>query len=571
MNSRNIRVADLIETIRIDRGRLASQEKLLERLEASIGGLQNQEDLLEYIKGGGEGLLSQDSLRMLVSVYRESLGRQENLLRELSSPIVSEWYPPDSIGAEHRSLPALKLKPIEQATASVDLLVHLKRTLVGRLYVRYLKRIPIVRSLTIRLWRTFYPLYVSMVSRHLGSRASRRWRPLIKMTDHVKTLHLPTAKVFDATRVDTPAPNVFPAEDQAFLVSPHDHYVFPPVYVAEIGEALIYGGTNLVFSQDAVICHDLYDFERDYTSEELHGRHVIDAKKMRMRLLRQDPTPERIAVAAAFVDACSANYAHWLTEVLPRIAVFCSIDQYASIPIIVDGGLHQNIMESLALVVGNEREIITLPEGRAISVGVLYQTSVTGYVPFDIRDEGRTGLSHGLFCPSAFVVLRNCVLPHARRIAQRDLPKKVYIKRTSNYRRVVNELPLHKFLYDQGYVAVVPEKLSFLQQVALFEFSDRIVSETGASVVNMIFGGRDSRICIFISKHKKMAYWYWVNILSSTGILTDYVLGDIVGDHTKGVHSDYEINLRDLLKMEDFFQEVPRDDLKNASLDVPSR
>lgn len=453
-------------------------------------------------------------------------------------------------------LPTLKFRKVEQTTGSLDILVRLKRTWVGRLYVHHLKHIPLVRWLTIRLWRTLYPIYTDTFSVYLGSRASKRWRPLVKLGDYVKTLHLPSTKVFDAARVDTPAPKVFPVEDQAYLVSPHDHYVFPPVYVAELGDALIYGGTNLVFAQDAVICHDLYDFERDYTGEELHGRHVIDAKKMRMRLLRHDATPVKLAVAAAFVDACASNYAHWLTEVLPRIAVFCSVDQYANVPIIVDDGLHHNIMESLALVVGSDREVIALPAGRAISVGVLYHTSVTGYVPFDRRDASQAGHSHGLFCPLAFDVMKKCVLPYANKIQKHDFPKKVYLKRTSWYRRVINEAALAKFLFDRGYVAVIPENLSFLQQVALFENSERIVSETGAAVVNMIFGKSGGRICILISKHKNMAYWYWINILSSTGIVPDYVLGGIVGDPPKGVHSDFNIDLKKLIENEIIFQDL---------------
>ena len=473
---------------------------------------------------------------------------------EITATNVLGWSPHVQSTTVTEPLLNYKILRVEQHIGSQDPLARLKDEWIGLFYVNHLQRIPLVRWLSIRLWRTLYPIYINTFAVYFGSRASKRWRPLVKLGDYVKTLHLPTTKVFDAARVDTPAPKVFPVEDQAYLVSPYDHYVFPPVYVAELGDALIYGGTNLVFAQDAVICHDLYDFERDYTSEELNGRHVIDAKKMRMRLLCHDPTPVKLAVAAAFVDACAYNYAHWLTEVLPRIAVFCSIDQYANIPIIVDDGLHHNIMESLALVVGSDREIIALSAGRAISVGVLYHTSVTGYIPFDRRDASQTGHSHGLFCPLAFDVMKKCILPYVNKIQKHDFPKKVYLKRTSGYRRVINEAALAKLLLDRGYVMVIPENLSFLQQVALFENSERIVSETGAAIANMIFGKSGGRICILISKHKNTAYWYWINILSLSRIVPDYVLGDIVDGPTKGVHSDFNIDLKKLIGNEITFQ-----------------
>jgi len=545
MNSRNILVADLIETIRIDLGGSDSQEKLFELIEAGIGGLQNQEDLLEYIKGGGEGLLSQDNLRMLVSLYRESLDRQEHLLRELSPLIVSEWHPPDSIGPKSRSILGFRLKSIEQATSSVDLLVQLKGTLIGRLYVTYLKRIPIVRSLTIRVWRTAYPIYASIVSRHLGGRASRRWRPLIKMTDHVETLRLPTTKVFDATRVDTPAPNVFPAEDQTFLVSPHAHYVFPPVYVAELGEALIYGGTNLVFSQDAVICHDLYDFASDYTSEELHGRHVIDTKRMRMRLLRHDPTPVRVAVAAAFVDACAPNYAHWMTEVLPRIAVFCSIEQYEDIPIIINEGLHRNIMESLALIVGPERQIFALPLGRAAQVDRLYLTSVAGYVPFERREAKTENHAHGLFCPLALELLRERLAASTDNSSPQGWPRKIYIRRTGSTRKVTNGVEIEELLLSNGFVAVEPEKLTFSEQMALFSNAEEVVGSSGAALANLIFLPPTSAVNRLIGKLSGTSYWYWQNIACASGKRVRYVLGNI-GTNGAGIHSDFEIDIKSI-------------------------
>ena len=531
MTPMNTLTAELLDTILVNRERLASQEHFLEQLKAS-----------------GEGLLSQELLLTLVSAYRESLARQEQLLQELSPPPLAVWYPLDNGAAVSGSLPTLKLRKVEQTTGSLDIFVRLKRTWVGRLYVNHLKHIPFVRWLTIRLWRTLYPIYTNTFSAYLGSRASKRWRPLVKLGDYVKTLHLPSTKVLDAARVDTPAPKVFPVEDQAYLVSPHDHYVFPPVYVAELGEALIYGGTNLVFAQDAVICHDLYDFERDYTSEELHGCHVIDAKKMRMRLLRHDVAPEQIPVAAVFVDACASNYAHWLTEVLPRIAAFCAEEQFASIPIIVNDGLHHNIMESLYLIIGPEREIITLPVGRAIQADSLYITSVAGYVPFERRDDQLSGHSHGLFSSSAFDLIRKRVFAFTDKLPPQNWPEKIYLRRNSGARKVTNASELDKILINRGYVIVEPEKLTFLQQAMLFSKAKEIVGSSGAALANLIFAPSNASVQILIGKYPNTSYWYWQNIACASGKAVSYILGEVaVRDHS-GIHADFTVNLQHFLQ-----------------------
>ena len=348
-------------------------------------------------------------------------------------------------------------------------------------------------------------------------------------------------KVFEAARVDTPPPKVFPTEGQAFLVSPHDYYEFPPIYVSQISNAEVYGGTNLVFTSDTVVCHDLYDFKRDYTSEELHGRHVVDPKKNRIKLLNWDAAPEHMPVAATFLDACAPNYAHWLTEVLPRIAAFCSVEQYADIPIIVDDGLHRNIMESLALVVGSDREIITVPVGRAINVGILYVTSLTGYVPFERRNAKLAGHSHGLFSSLAFEWLHKRLLSFGDKFPLQDFPRKIYLRRKSGGRKITNANEIEELLVDNGYVIVEPEKLTFLQQLSLFSSVDEIVAPSGAALANLIFSPPDVRVHILIGKYDGTSYWYWQNMAFASGKQVVYSLGEVSNSQST-IHSDFVID-----------------------------
>ncbi len=527
--------AELLDTIRVNRERLLSQEHFLEQLKIS-----------------SEGLLSQEQLLELVFAYRESLVRQEQLLQELLPPSLHTlWRPPDHDAVVSGKLPALKLRKVEQATSAPDILVRIKSTWGGRLYVNHLKRITIVRGLTIRLWRTLYPIYTNTFSVYLGSRASKRWRPLVKLGDNVKTSHLSTTKVFDAIRLDTTAPKVHPVEDQAFLVPPDDHYVFPPVYVAELGEALIYGGTNLVFTQDRVICHDLYDFERDYTSEELHGRHVIDAKKMRMHLLRTDAVPDKIPVAATFVDACAPNYAHWLTEVLPRIAAFCKVERFANVPIIVNDGLHRNIMESLARIVGPDRECITLPVGRAIQIDRLCVTSVAGYVPFEPRKGSGQRQRRGEFSPYALNALRDRMMD----LCQNDdaiWPQRIYLRRNSQGRQLTNAQKLLDLLVSRDFVVVDPEKLTFIQQAQLFMNAKVVVGATGAAIANAVFCPRGSQVGILLAKNEGLAYEYWVNMLTPMGINVTYILGK---GSESNLHSDFAIDQAHLIDFLDALNE----------------
>ncbi len=109
------------------------------------------------------------------------------------------------------------------------------------------------------------------------------------------------------------------------------------------------------------------------------------------------------------------------------MVMFCMDKRFEGVPVIVNDGLHQNIMESLLLVTGVDREIITLPIGRALVVDKLYLTSVAGYVPFERRKNKLTNHSHGMFSPRAFETLRKylnvlCQDNEASCLAREDIP-----------------------------------------------------------------------------------------------------------------------------------------------------
>lgn len=498
-----------------------------------------------------EGNLS--NLREAVGVILKNNQNQEELLEEIMSILqgylldqsvelgATVWCPPEDYGIPVL-VPPIRTIKIESRSVTSNSLTRLKESCIGRFYYARLRHILWVRRLVIWMWQDFYLNYVRAII-FFGQLKSRRWLPIVKLADYVKGSNVSLIKVLDAAKVDTPRPKVFPKKDQTYLASPHNDYMFQPISVAQLTNAQVYGGTNLVFMQDVVICHDLYDFERDYTSEELHGQHVIDPKNMRLRLLKNDATPNHLPVAAPFLDACASNYAHWITEVLPRIAVFCSLKQHENVPLVIDDDLHPNIMESLALVTGKDRKIYLLKKGSAINVTTLYMTSVAGYVPFDQRGAGSLNHAQGMFSPLAFGLVGDKIQNYVNSVASQSWPKKIYLKRTSNYRNVVNEEELEHALLSRGYVVVCPERLSFLQQVILFKHADSIISPTGASICNAIFCQPGAQVIILIGKHVKMSYRYWVNMLSHSGVSLKYIIGNIIDDPSKGVHGNFYVDL----------------------------
>jgi capsular polysaccharide biosynthesis protein len=492
----------------------------------------------------------------VISELREELSRHEQLRGKNMACLLPElgasvFMPAVQAGVIEHFKICLKIRKVEAVPSKPsDIATRLRSAWFGRFYTNHLKQYALVHQVVMWLWRNGYPVYVNHVAILVGNKKAKRWRQLTRLSEFAKKNGIPTCKLVDAALVEIPVPKVFPVSDQCYLESPHDRNRFPEIIVATINSATIYGGTNLVLVDGEVVCHDLYDFNRDSTSEELHGRTLINPKSGRVRWLMQDETPESVAVAATFVDACAANYAHWMTEVLPRIALFCAEEQFHGVAIVVNDGLHKNIMESLFLVAGAEREIITLPIGRALAFNVLYLTSVTGYVPFGQRTNKLAEHSHGLFSPHALELLRDTLIAIPEEGIGDIWPEKIFLRRNSGTRKVINAAEVERMLVTEGYVIVETDKLTFMQQIQIFKNARMIISATGAALANAVFCKPGTQVAVLMSKHENMIYRYWSNMLAPIQVKVSYVLGNIVENRDLGIHGDFLVEaglLNDLL------------------------
>lgn len=445
-------------------------------------------------------------------------------------------------GADVLAPVPLRIRTVWASSDNADVVTRMRNAPLGQLYRNRLKQYIVVRGVARWVWWNIFPLYVRL------SVWMKKKYPLTPLSDYAKTTGTPTYKLVDAESVETTQPKVFPIRDRAYVVAPGARYGFPEIFVAVIKNGTAVGGTNLIMVDGKVVCHDLYDFELDYTAEELHGRALISPKSMRVRLVFRDKRPDSIPVAATFVDACAPNYAHWMTEVLPRIALFCADERFKDMPVVVNDGLHPNIMESLFLVAGTNRKVITLPIGKTLAIAELYHTSVAGYVPFERRTKTGSGHSHGIFSPHALELLRMRLGDIVQKKGMESWPEKIFLRRNSGVRRVTNAAEIEKLLTTYGYVIVEPETLTFTQQVQYFAHAKVIVGPTGAGFANAIFCEKGTHVAILISKCKDLAYKYWVNMLDPIGVNFSYVLGDIVDNQEYGVHGDFEVNTSYLME-----------------------
>jgi capsular polysaccharide biosynthesis protein len=415
---------------------------------------------------------------------------------------------------------------------------------VGIGYLRYFRQFPLIHQLAIATWRIAYPIYAKRLRPWLHrTRSASEWLQLVPMTyyrakNRLEVLPIYPPETVQGYVIKVSAP---PAEAKARSSMPETQ--FPAISVACLSDCTVNGGSNIVFSGTSAIHHDLYDFDLDYTAEEMHSRALIRIRDKRVRWIVRDQKPLDLEEAATFLDSCAGNYAHWLTEVLPRLVVFVNEESLRHVPLLLDADLHANIYESVSLAVGTHRQIFLINRTRAVRVKRLHLVSVTGYVPFDRRNHHSKLGSQGQFSPSALKAVRSLragVLAH--KVTSTNWPQRVFVRRTSGSRRLLNSESLELIALDHGFTVVEPEKLSFALQILIFSNASLIIGPTGAGLANIVFCSETAKLGVLIADHPDMAYGYWSAIGSPLGVEVTCLFGKVVGSPKLGVHSDFHVS-----------------------------
>lgn len=420
-------------------------------------------------------------------------------------------------------------------------LSFLQNSLLGKIYQRYLKRYSLVRTFVLWIWTTFLPIGLSIYVRFKILQYKRL--PLKKLSEYLSHRRV----VFPSQFVQTSLPDVFPKKKNIVL-TPQTEYWFPEIYITTINNCIVTGASNFLNVDRGIICHDLFRCSHDYTSEELHGRFIINSKKSLITRVSNIKAQDEIQEGAVFTDAVSGNYAHFLTEVLPRIFIFIKECPHTKTSLIIDCNLHPNLMEALEMAVGESVDLVGLDMGEALLVKSLQVVSTCGYIPFERRAKTKNLIDHsdGVFSPNVLCAMRDFIKNNILDTAEVKKHKKIFIKRNSHYRNANNAKDIEDMLIAEGFFMIEPEKLSFKEQVNLFSNAEVLVGATGAAFANLIFCKPETKIIILISDYKNMIYGYWQNMASAVGNKVTYVIGEC-DDLSSQLHSNFQIDLPDLL------------------------
>jgi len=232
---------------------------------------------------------------------------------------------------------------------------------------------------------------------------------------------------------------------------------------------------------------------------------------------KQLPSPQLITgTVAVIAKPHASNYFHWITEFLPQIIDFLDFSKATGQPIdywyfdVEPLPFQTQSLEALGIAreqcISN-RDIPHLQADRILAF------NFSGIIEF---------YRHSLQSLRDRFLPRQELINHSGQ--SKDFPKRLYLKR-SHTRRVLNENELYPILKEWNF-ELVPEGLSFTDQITLFSNAQTILGPHGAALTNMVWCQDKTKVLEFFApSYTNHCYW---RLSSQLDFSYHYLIGDAI-------------------------------------------
>lgn len=263
-----------------------------------------------------------------------------------------------------------------------------------------------------------------------------------------------------------------------------DRAVVPPSFCLEVPGGTVVGDTGAVISRTGLL---------DAASSPYFGTPTW--REHPLYLKGRLPEVRRVeGDLLVLASRGSANYYHFLTDVLPRLGVYAD-----------------------AVPDPDPTPTVLVPQGRGWQ-RTLLEIAGYGHLPV-VEDAPDVAVrADRLFVPSIPNVLEIApestvawVREHLRPRPDADpRPRRLYVTRGTqpNSRRVVREDELWALLEERGFEKVEPGGLSPQEQIDVFSTAEMIVGPHGAALTNLLFAPAGVTVLeLFTASYVNQCYW----------------------------------------------------------------
>ncbi|MGO4716392.1 glycosyltransferase family 61 protein [Bradyrhizobium sp. 2TAF24] len=387
-------------------------------------------------------------------------------------------------------------------------------------------------------------------------RLSLRYRgdtfALVQIDTYAQEHHLSRQTIEPETLIEIPSPRFIGFTPDEYAGLKTVRVPSPRLALTEVPQANVIGGTDFVLVGDEAIHSSFYNPAREVCPAETFGEAGLDPDQRLIRT-RVPRGRRRVGPAATIIGQCAGNYAHWLTEILPKLVVLDSSTADKDLPLLIDGWVHPNLHEALQVVNHNKRPLIQVERWEMVASERVVHVAPVAYIPAEYREyvtSGKilkTGPDEFPFSRTALLGLRDVALKAAA--PGKKKYRKLYLRRANNgnTRTAVNDHEAEALARRYGFETIEPGGLSFREQLSIFSDAELVVGQIGAALSNVIFARQQCKVIVMSPYYEDASYYFWSNLFGMLKHELYYVVGPQIGEGHP-FHKNFKIDIGALEK-----------------------
>lgn len=318
----------------------------------------------------------------------------------------------------------------------------------------------------------------------------------------------------------------------------------PSAFVIQLHDAMLVGGTRVVITSDGFLLHD--EIYRNRLDPHLLIKPISIVSRIEgdMALIHLERRPTDQIEAGILLSADhDYNYFHWMVEVLPKLAMIDTLDDFHDYPLLVRGDLNPNLLRALALANRRNRRIIHLVPNAAYRIKhIIYPSDICRTVDREggeILFESDCLLSPRWLKASAVAIMQSLPLRF-----EPATKRPLFLTRQQGLRRITNIQDLEVWFGERDFAVETFQDVSLDYQIMRSERAEIFVAVTGAAVTNMMFCPPGSNIIVLMSSHHGQNPYVWQQLATCFGHRLTLVVGPRrFARFEHPIHDNYSIDI----------------------------
>ena len=282
----------------------------------------------------------------------------------------------------------------------------------------------------------------------------------------------------------------------------------PDMYWAELKDAKIIGGSDVVLTSDNKMLYDMLARCDEYNANMTdHGLFLLFGKPHhfgKRYIYNYIKSPNNcIEKGICLASNMSNNYFHFMAQIASKMGYIKTAGIGKDVPLLVDERVLRvpQMKQLVELLNEDQRTIIPLQANVLYKVKELYCIACPNVVIPNRKKGAQNDDTNNKFAYDAKALddIKSKVLAKADIAKAEQFPKRIYISRRNCNKRRINEDEIRPVLEKYGFVFDYPEDMDIIEQTSLFNQAEHIVGASGAAFTNLVFCSKTCRVLVFLS------------------------------------------------------------------------